>query len=150
MHRVSPVKEQLHVLDSFPLLYPAGNEISELFSGTYSPLKSNQIHFLTQKRPRGAVLHFSSRLNTRRLCCSSPVARTEIENELSDALALISVTQPFHLVCRAQTAWSTCLQKRERASCIWRKPLKLWRCRRTAACPTTKRNQCLWKKSCCK
>lgn len=95
MHRVSPDKEKLHVLDSFPLLCPVGNEISELFSGTYSPLKSNQIHFLTQKRKRGAVLHFFSRLNTRRLYCSSPVARTEIENELSDALALISVTQPF-------------------------------------------------------
>lgn len=46
------------------------------------------------------------------------------------------------LACRVKTAWSTSPLKSERVSCIWRKPSKLWRCRRTVGCPTM--NPTVW------
>lgn len=41
-----------------------------------------------------------------------------------------------YFVCRVKTVCSTYLQRREHVSCIWRKQLKHWRSRRTAAYPT--------------
>lgn len=58
---------------------------------------------------------------------------------------ITSWRQSWEIFChsrRVKTAWSTSLLKSERVSCIWRKPSKLWRCRRTADCPTM--NLSLW------
>lgn len=81
-------------------------------------------------------------------CSSSCLERRDLKKELRNGVGFHVGNLLCHLVCRVQTAWSTYLQRRERASCIWRKQSKLWRCRRTAVYPTTKKT---WgKKSCVK